>query len=240
MIRLNIDKYKRLTAEYKIEVYEGENDFDNIQVVSYSKVTENDVPDYQVELVFNVNGSEIINVLTTDSEKGNYIYFAPVSVSSALTLGKGTVNVYVRFVKDTILGKTNDLSISILENGENGHQITEETLTAYPSDEIQTFTSANGYKTVIISAVETEEKTVQSTTQTLEVLPSDGKFISKVTVLPDPVYTALDNIEATQTAISSKIDGIDTKVDDIEDTVDEIKSFVENSGASVSGTTLIV
>lgn len=158
MIRLNIDKYKRLTAEYKIEVYEGENDFDNIQVVSYSKVTENDVPDYRAELVFNVNGSELVNVLTVDSEKGNYIYFAPVPVSSALTLGKGIVNVYVRFVKDGILGKTNSLSISIYENGENGHQITEETLTAYPSDEIQTFTSANGYKTVIISAVQTEEK----------------------------------------------------------------------------------
>jgi len=240
MIRLKVDNHKRLTLYNKIDVYTNENDFDHIQVSCDSRVTENDICDYSVELVFNINGTEVLNTLTIDSKKDGYIIFNPISVNSALTTGKGTVNVYVRFVKDGILGKTNSLSISIYENGENGHQITEEILTAYPSDEIQTFTSANGYKTVIISAVETEEKTVPSTTQTLEVLPSDGKFISKVTVLPDPVYTALDNIEAAQTAISSKIDGIDTKVDDIENTVDEIKSFVENSGASVSGTTLIV
>lgn len=65
-------------------------------------------------------------------------------------------------------------------------------------------------------------------------------MISKVTVLPDPVYTALDNIQAAQTTTSSKVDDVDTKIDGIGDTVDEIKSLIENGGAYVFGTTLFV
>lgn len=137
MIKLKVDNHKRLTLYSKIDIYTNENDFDHIQVSCDCRVTENDICDYSVELVFNINGTEVLNTLTIDSEKDGYIIFNPIPISSDLTTGKGSVNVYVRFVKDGILGKTNSLSIFIYENGKDGHQITEETLTA---------TSANGYK----------------------------------------------------------------------------------------------
>lgn len=111
---LKLSKTKRLSFYRKTEIYIGEKDFDEIQVLIPSEVDENDTSELTFKLhLVNERGEYAIRALTVEKEGTKVV--GSTSITADLTSVAQEFSVYIEMVKgnDEVIGKTNVLEIKV-------------------------------------------------------------------------------------------------------------------------------
>lgn len=222
MIELFVDSKKKLSVIKGIDIYVGENDFDEFRVSAAKVIAGNSVAGMAAILVVVANNVEF-DYPMTKTESADITY-EPVKVEREITTLAGQLGIYIRFEKDGVIGKTNGIVFSVASSIPYLKPIEPfPTLDVIPTTKEQRFTSAAGFRSVKVEGIQTEEQTVAPSKVEQTVTPEPGKYLSQVTVeaanlqdksvtpsgqaqviRADPEYLALDAVAVAPVALQTK------------------------------------